>query len=89
MHYIHAILSYDMQVSDKMEPSELVSLIAAVNPENVPGRISVIVRMGCNKLRGKLPALIQAVQQSGQVVTWVCDPMHGNIEAVNGITTGR
>ncbi len=78
-----------MQVSDKMDPSELVSLIAAVNPENVPGRISVIVRMGCSKLRGKLPALIQAVQQSGQVVTWVCDPMHGNIEAVNGIKTRR
>ena len=77
------------QVSDKMEPSELVSLIAAVNPENVPGRISVIVRMGASKLRNKFPALVHAVQQSGQVVTWVCDPMHGNIEAVNGIKTRR
>ncbi len=78
-----------LQVSDKMDPNELISLIEAVNPENVPGRISVIVRMGAGKLRAGLPGLIKAVQRSGHVVTWVCDPMHGNIEAVNGIKTRR
>lgn len=56
-----------MQVSDKMEPRDLVSLVAMLNPDNVPGRLSVIVRMGANKLRAKFPALIEAVRQAGQV----------------------
>lgn len=46
-----------------MDPSELVALIATLNPENTPGRLAVIVRMGAQKLREKLPALIEAVQQ--------------------------
>lgn len=78
-----------VKVSDKMDPSELVSLIATLNPNNVPGRLAVIVRMGAAKLRQKLPAFIDAVRQSGQVVTWVCDPMHGNTEAVAGFKTRR
>lgn len=53
------------QVSDKMDPSELVALIATLNPENTPGRLAVIVRMGAKKLREKLPTLIEAVQQVG------------------------
>lgn len=77
------------QVSDKMDPSELVSLIAALNPDNTPGRLAVIVRMGAEKLRDKLPVLINAVQQAGQVVAWVSDPVHGNTEDVNGYKTRR
>lgn len=50
-----------------MDPAELVSLIASLNPENVPGRLAVIVRMGAEKLRQKFPALIEAVEQAGQV----------------------
>jgi 3-deoxy-D-arabino-heptulosonate 7-phosphate (DAHP) synthase class II len=57
----------DVQVSDKMDPAELVSLIASLNPDNVPGRLAVIVRMGADKLRQKFPALIEAVEQAGQV----------------------
>ncbi|KAK9811678.1 hypothetical protein WJX72_008213 [[Myrmecia] bisecta] len=78
-----------VKVSDKMEPSELVSLIQAFNPENTPGRLAVIVRMGAAKVRKHLPALLQAVQASGQIVTWVCDPMHGNTESCNGYKTRR
>ena len=77
------------QVSDKMDPSELVAIIATLNPDNVPGRLTIIVRMGAAKLRTKLPALLEAVQQSGHVVTWVCDPMHGNTETVQGFKTRR
>ena len=40
-------------------------------------------------MRTKLPALLKAVQDSGQVVTWVCDPMHGNTESCNGFKTRR
>lgn len=78
-----------IKVSDKMEPSELVNLVTLVNPRNVPGRLTIIVRMGSNKLREKLPALVNAVNRAGQVVAWVCDPMHGNTESVLGYKTRR
>eukprot|EP00889_Picochlorum_renovo_P008454 jgi/Picre1/35484/NNA_002946.t1 len=60
-----------------------------MNPENTPGRLAVIVRMGAAKLRENFPRLIQAVQEAGQTVTWVCDPMHGNTESCNGYKTRR
>lgn len=78
-----------VKVSDKCDPSELVALIAALNPGNTPGRLAVIVRMGADKLRAKLPALLEAVRGAGQVVAWVCDPMHGNTEDCNGYKTRR
>ena len=78
-----------LQVSDKMDPSQLVALIATLNPENTPGRLAVIVRMGATKLREKLPTLLEAVASAGQVVAWVCDPMHGNTEEVQGFKTRR
>ncbi|CAD7699263.1 unnamed protein product [Ostreobium quekettii] len=78
-----------VKVSNKAEPSELVSLIATLNPLNTPGRIAVVTRMGADKLKKHLPAFISAVKNSGQVVTWICDPMHGNTESVNGFKTRR
>lgn len=77
-----------IKVSDKMDPAELVTVCRILNPDNRPGRLTVIVRMGAEKLRAKLPALIQSVEREGVVVTWVCDPMHGNtIKAPNGYKT--
>lgn len=67
-----------VKVSDKMKPEDLVTLCETINPTNKPGRVTVIVRMGAAKLREKLPALVRAVRQSGCIVTWVSDPMHGN-----------
>ncbi|KAH8952022.1 hypothetical protein BDL97_09G062600 [Sphagnum fallax] len=67
-----------VKVSDKMDPADLVKLCEMLNPENKPGRLTVIVRMGAEKLRQKLPLLIRAVRQAGCIVTWVSDPMHGN-----------
>lgn len=92
-----AILPFDFcffgfgrcQVSDKMPPADLVTLVRAVNPDNVPGRVCVIVRMGATKLRKHLPALLDVIKQSGQTVTWICDPMHGNTETVSGYKTRR
>lgn len=76
------------QVSDKMDPDELVKLIDILNPKNKPGRITVIVRMGAENMRVKLPHLIRAVRRAGQIVTWVSDPMHGNtIKAPSGLKT--
>ena len=77
-----------MQVSDKMDPNELVNLIEILNPINKPGRITIIARMGAENMRIKLPHLIRAVERAGQIVTWVCDPMHGNtIKAPCGLKT--
>ncbi|CAH2041475.1 unnamed protein product [Thlaspi arvense] len=84
---LHLLLSH-FNVSNKMDPNELVKLIEILNPTNKPGRITVIVRMGAENLRVKLSNLIRAVRRAGQIVTWVCDPMHGNtIKAPCGLKT--
>lgn len=71
-----------------MDPSELVKLIEILNAENKPGRITIITRMGAENMRVKLPHLVRAVRRSGQIVTWVSDPMHGNtIKAPCGLKT--
>jgi len=77
-----------VKVSDKMVAEDLVTLCNLLNPENKPGRLTVIVRMGASKLREKFPALVRAVRQSGCIVTWVSDPMHGNtVKAPSGLKT--
>nr|ABK24343.1 unknown [Picea sitchensis] len=77
-----------LKASDKMDPAELVRVCEILNPTNKPGRMTIIVRMGAEKLRLKLPHLIRAVRQAGLIVTWVSDPMHGNtIKAPSGLKT--
>ena len=77
-----------MQVSDKMDPKELVKLCETLNPHNKPGRLTIITRMGADNMRVKLPHLIKAVRQAGLIVTWVSDPMHGNtIKTPSGLKT--
>ncbi|KMZ63689.1 3-deoxy-7-phosphoheptulonate synthase [Zostera marina] len=77
-----------IKASDKMDPKELVRLIEIMNPDNKPGRITVITRMGAENMRVKLPHLIRAVRKAGQFVTWISDPMHGNtIKAPCGLKT--
>ncbi|KAG8486611.1 hypothetical protein CXB51_020084 [Gossypium anomalum] len=75
-------------VSDKKDPKELVKLCEILNPQNKPGRLTIITRMGADNMRIKLPHLIRAVLQAGLIVTWVSDPMHGNtIKAPCGLKT--
>ncbi|TVU37812.1 hypothetical protein EJB05_11149 [Eragrostis curvula] len=77
-----------IKVSDKMNPNDLVKLIEILNPSNKPGRITIITRMGAENMRVKLPHLIRAVRNAGQIVTWITDPMHGNtIKAPCGLKT--
>jgi 3-deoxy-7-phosphoheptulonate synthase len=61
-----------------MQPDDLLALIDALNPDNEAGRLVLIVRMGANNVRAKLPALARAVTQAGRKVVWSSDPMHGN-----------
>ena len=77
-----------VKISDKATPEDLLSILDAVNPDNVPGRVTIIVRMGAEKLRSNLPKLIRAVQREGRAVLWCSDPVHGNtIKTDNGYKT--
>lgn len=58
---------------------DLKVLMAKLNPENEPGRLTLIARFGAGKVGDHLPRLIRAVQAEGANVLWSCDPMHGNV----------
>jgi 3-deoxy-7-phosphoheptulonate synthase len=57
---------------------ELLRLIEILNPENEPGRLTLICRLGADKVGDQLPAMVRAVKREGKAVVWSCDPMHGN-----------
>ena len=67
-----------IKISPDVEPDTLKKLLDILNPDDVAGRITLISRMGHDKVTDKLPRLVQAVQQEGRTVVWSCDPMHGN-----------
>jgi 3-deoxy-7-phosphoheptulonate synthase len=77
-----------MKCGPSLEPDDLLRLIDALNPGNVAGRLTLISRMGHDKVEQKLPALIRAMKRHGANVVWACDPMHGNtIKSSNGYKT--
>ena len=79
-----------LKCGPSLEPDDLLKLIETLNPENVPGRLTLIARMGAADVRKKLPPLLKAVKKAGHTVVWCCDPMHGNtVKAENGIKTRR
>lgn len=68
-----------------LETDGLMRLLDTLNPDNEPGRITLISRMGDGNVEKHLPPLLRKVKQSGHVVTWISDPMHGNTQTA---TTG-
>ncbi|MDQ2065626.1 3-deoxy-7-phosphoheptulonate synthase class II [Xinfangfangia sp. CPCC 101601] len=67
---------------------DLKVLMAKLNPQNEPGRLTLIARFGAGKVGDHLPRLIQTVQEEGASVLWSCDPMHGNtIKSSTGYKT--
>lgn len=79
-----------VKVGPNISAEELVELVLRLNPENEPGRLTLIHRMGRRSIESKLPPLIEAVRRSGQNVLWVCDPMHGNtVSTAHGRKTRR
>jgi 3-deoxy-7-phosphoheptulonate synthase len=67
---------------------DLIRLIDALNPTNDPGRLTLICRMGADKVDELLPPLVERVKAEGRAVVWSCDPMHGNtIKSPNGYKT--
>ena len=67
---------------------ELIKIIDKLNPNNDPGRITLIARYGNDRVEKYLPKLIKQVQNEGRSVVWSCDPMHGNtIKSSEGTKT--
>lgn len=73
-----------VKVGPSITAGQLLPLIEVLNPDNEPGRLTLIHRMGVNKIESALPPLLNAVKASGQKVLWCADPMHGNTETVGG-----
>ncbi|HEY5300578.1 MAG TPA: 3-deoxy-7-phosphoheptulonate synthase class II [Acetobacteraceae bacterium] len=67
-----------MKAGPSLEPDDLLRLIDTLNPADEAGRLTLISRMGADKVEARLPPLIRAVQRAGRKVVWICDPMHGN-----------
>ncbi|HYI00036.1 class II 3-deoxy-7-phosphoheptulonate synthase [Hyalangium sp.] len=71
-----------------LEPDELLRLIDVLNPEGIPGRLTLIGRFGADKAAECLPRLMAATRRDGRPVIWSIDPMHGNtLKASNGYKT--
>ncbi len=79
-----------IKVGPSVQPDQLLRLIDVLNPDDEPGRLSFIHRMGAAQIADKLPPLLDAVKRDGRRVLWVCDAMHGNTESTgNGYKTRR
>ncbi|CAH0990070.1 Phospho-2-dehydro-3-deoxyheptonate aldolase [Sinobacterium norvegicum] len=67
---------------------EILPLLDSLNPDNRSGRITLITRMGANKIADHLPKIIRDIQTEGRNVSWISDPMHGNTQSTsNGYKT--
>jgi len=67
-----------LKCGPSLQPDELIRLIRILNPEEEPGRLTLISRFGADKIETALPPLLRAVKREGGKPLWVCDPMHGN-----------
>ncbi len=77
-----------MKVGPTQNADELLRVLDILNPRNEAGRITLISRMGADKVADKLPALVRAVEKAGRKVLWLCDPMHGNTITAGGNSLG-
>jgi len=73
-----------VKAGPNMTGDDLLRLCDVLNPTNKPGKLTVITRMGQEKLQEGLPPLIRAIERDGRKVVWTCDPMHGNTIKSNG-----
>ncbi|HMC04755.1 MAG TPA: 3-deoxy-7-phosphoheptulonate synthase class II [Actinomycetota bacterium] len=75
-------------VGAKVGPSatadEVLSLCERLDPDRIPGRLTLITRLGAARVEQALPPLLRAVRNAGHPVVWVCDPMHGNTFVSDG-----
>jgi 3-deoxy-7-phosphoheptulonate synthase len=77
-----------VKVGPSLGPERLHRLLDLLHPDNAPGRLTIIHRLGRDKIESALPGIIKTVQDSGKKVLWICDPMHGNTRpTADGIKT--
>ncbi|HHW76014.1 MAG TPA: 3-deoxy-7-phosphoheptulonate synthase class II [Xanthomonadaceae bacterium] len=77
-----------LKLGPTMDSDTLLRLLDVLNPDDQPGRLTLISRMGADRIETVLPPLIRAVRREGRQVVWSCDPMHGNtFEASTGYKT--
>jgi 3-deoxy-7-phosphoheptulonate synthase len=77
-----------IKIGPSINIEELLKIIDIINPNNTAGRISLICRMGADKIMTKLPNVLKSVKKEGKKVVWTCDPMHGNtIKSNSGYKT--
>ena len=70
------------------DPKEIIKLTEILNPDNDAGKITLIIRLGHDKVKIKLPKLIKEIKKAGRNVIWSCDPMHGNtVKSSTGFKT--
>lgn len=67
-----------IKIGPTTTPEMAVEYVERLDPHNIPGRLTLVSRMGNGKVRDVLPGIIQKVEASGHQVIWQCDPMHGN-----------
>ncbi|MDQ4095449.1 MAG: 3-deoxy-7-phosphoheptulonate synthase class II [Actinomycetota bacterium] len=78
------------KIGPRTTSEEIVNLCERLDPDREPGRLTLISRMGAGLVEDALPPLIEAVEESGHPVLWVCDPMHGNtFSTASGLKTRR
>ena len=77
-----------IKVGPSTKTEELLKILDVLNPNNEAGKITLICRMGHEKVSGILPKIIRSVNSAGKNVVWTCDPMHGNtIKSNTGFKT--
>jgi len=77
-----------LKCGPSLKPDDLLRLIDQLNPDNTPGRLTLITRFGADQVSEHLPGMIRAVEREGRKVVWSCDPMHGNtVKAASGYKT--
>ena len=77
-----------IKAGPSLTPNELVALAKKLNPQNEFGRLTIIIRMGADKINDYLPQLIKGATSEKLNLLWICDPMHGNTyKTENGFKT--
>ncbi|MHB1802056.1 MAG: 3-deoxy-7-phosphoheptulonate synthase, partial [Actinomycetes bacterium] len=79
-----------VKIGPSTTPDDVLALIDRLDPDREPGRLTLVSRMGADRVRERLAPIVAKVAASGASVVWMCDPMHGNtIEAPSGHKTRR
>ncbi|TML93209.1 MAG: 3-deoxy-7-phosphoheptulonate synthase class II [Actinobacteria bacterium] len=79
VHFLSGVMNpLECKIGPTATPDDAVELCERLNPHRIPGRLTLVTRLGASNVETRLPPLIRAVREAGHPVVWACDPMHGN-----------